>query len=263
MNKSFLIVGVASSLLATTGVASANEKRMIFGSDKDVQELKAAKKKGGEQVWIVSLATDTERSYSVCTSSKGFKFIVGDLVVIASGPDQVAVMNKRSKQYWQVPTKDFNGLKYVERFDVEKLEAVQPKKGEKTEDLSGQHVLVYGGTATYGPDRAAKMGGTNAKVSVSAADKIPSDPAAKPILEKLYGIKTLNGIPLEINLETEKGDKIQCLSTNWCLKQNLEAGFFAVPKHFVRVKTQAEIENPKALPAYKPHGETVRRKKGK
>ncbi len=255
------MIGVTNALLVYSGAASGNEKRMIYGSDKDVSEVKAAQKHTGENVWIVSQGTDTERQYSVCTCEKGFKFVCGDLAVLKSGPEQVTVLNRRSKQYWQTALKDFKGITGVERFDVANLQPVEPKKGEKVEDLSGQHVLVFGGSATYGPDRAAKMGGSKAKVNLSAADKLPTDPGAKPILEKLYGIKSLSGIPMQISLENEKGDKIQCLSTNWCLKEDLTPGFFEIPKQYAPVKTQAEIENPKALPAYKPHTDPDRIKK--
>jgi hypothetical protein len=232
------LISAAAGVLLVMSASGSEAKRL------DEIETKASSRPP-KDLWLISQKTDGGMNYTVCVSHGAVKFVTGNLAVIAKEPDwNVSLLNEKTKLFWQMPLADFNGLAPVENFDLKHLER---SARENSETASGKLKIAkrvvekFEGKPEYSAEKARKMGFTPAKVMVWTCSDIPADPKALEVLSRLYGTSGIKGIPMQVQMETESGEKIDCLKTEWCFDRNLSPLFFDVTKQFRKAKSQADL----------------------
>lgn len=199
-------------------------------------------KRPQKDLWIVSQKTDGETNYTVCTSPGAIKFVVGNLALIAKQPDwQINILNERTKKYWEMPLTDFNGFELMERFDVKKLQASADELTKDQRSIFKRDVLKFDGKPEPSTEKLKKMGFTPTKISIWSCSDIKVEPPALDVLSRIYGLNGLQGIPLRIEMETAKGEKITCVSPEFCFQRNSTDKFFEVPKHFSKAASRDDV----------------------
>lgn len=215
------------------------------GATKRIDEVGSTpqnSKRPQKDLWIVSQKTDGETHYTICTSPGAIKFVVGNLAVIAKQPDwQINILNERTKKYWQMPLTDFNGFEVMERFDVKKLQtsADEPTKNDKS--VLKRDVVKFDGKPEPSAEKLKKMGFTPTKISIWSCSDIKVDSQALDVLSRIYGLNGLQGLPLRIEMETAKGEKITCVFPEFCFERNSTDKFFEVPKHFSKADSREDV----------------------
>lgn len=198
-----------------------------------------------KDLWLISQKTDGGINYTICVAKGAVKFVTGNLAVIAKAPDwKVSLLNERTKLYWQMPLSDFTGLAPVENFDLKQLGPAAETNDETNDDkpkVAKRAVEKLEGKPEYSAEKAKKMGFTPAKVTVWTCSDIQADPQALDVLARLYGTSGIKGIPMQVQMETASGEKIDCLKTEWCFDRNLSPLFFDVTKQFKKAKSQADL----------------------
>lgn len=234
-----LVISVVVGVLLFTSTGGADAAKRL-----DEAAAKAATRPP-KDLWLVSQKTDGGINYTVCVAKGAVKFVTGNLAVIAKEPDwKVSLLNERTKQFWQMPLADFHGLAPVENFDLKKLEPSVSAQAENKDGklkIAKRSVEVFEGKPDYSPEKAKKMGFTPAKVTVWTCKDIHADPKALEVLSRLYGTSGINGIPLQVQMETPSGEKIECLKTEWCFDRNLSPLFFDVTKQFKKASSVADL----------------------
>jgi hypothetical protein len=224
-----VVLGLSMSLLAGVGYAER------FQAETTPRTPRAPK-----DLWIISQKTDGGIHYTVCVAKGAVKFVSGNLAILAKEPDwKVSVLNERTKLYWQTALTDFDGLPPVETYDLKKIEPVATEITQTK--IAKRAVDLYEGKPEYAPEKAKKMGFTPAKIRIWSCSDVNADTKALEVLSRLYGVSGVKGIPMRVQMETPKGEKIECLSTDWCFDRNLSPLFFDVPKHFKKAGDKAEV----------------------
>ena len=243
MRNRRLLCSLTTFGLLLTAIATPDRAfaKRIEGLDQSQQSSKP-KEKIPKTLWVMQQETDGEVSYTVCFSDDSFKFVAGSLILIARKPDwKVHVINARAKVRCEIPLKDFTGLDCIERYDVKKLDAAPVKEGSEPVLLASQAATEYGGNPEYSAEKIKHMGFTAKKINVWTASKVTVPQSSLTVLSRLYGLEGLKGVPLRIQMITDKDEEIDCLSTNWCLHREMTNNFFDVPTNFKTCKNAKEL----------------------
>lgn len=199
------------------------------------------KPKSEQNAWIFSQQTDSLKTYTVCVSNDAIKFVCGNLFILARQPDwQIKLVNERAKTYWEMPLKDFTGLKSVESFGISKLEKTNSSPGPNNL-VANQAVIKQEGKSDPKANEL-KLGLRPAKVTVWSTSSINVPQGALSVLSRLYGLEGIKGIPLRIQITNDRAEKPECLSTQWCLERDVPTDFFDIPKPFKRGPNRNEVE---------------------
>ncbi|MBX9667571.1 MAG: hypothetical protein K2X93_08140 [Candidatus Obscuribacterales bacterium] len=249
LKKSFVVALVIAGSAGNFSDAFAKNVEL-----KSIDELKTHPVKN-KDLWVIAQTADSVNKQSVCISKGAIKFSIGEISVVASAPDwKATVVNERAKICCEVALSDLHGLKDVRPLRIKSWVATNEKL--KSTAFAAQQVSLVEG-APDRPDESTKS------MILASSTKIPVEPGALHVLERIYETEGLTGIPLSLKSKSAGGEQsIDRLATKWCLNRELTPNVFEVPNYLTMVSSVDEVETSTAVRTNRDRRQMIRSSRG-
>ena len=184
-----------------------------------------------DKVWILKQILQNGEKRTVCVSKNGIKFVQNEYVLFTKAPDwKITLLNKKLRNYYKTSLVGINGVSWIDKVP-----------GSVAKDKSSNLTVVGLPASVFESTRESKD-----KVTVKATRGLPVSGEKLELVQNLYGIENIDGLPLEVSLVDDKNVSHSILVTDWCMSKDLPQSFYNIPRGYMAAKTMSEVQVPKS-----------------